>query len=134
MLFPSEVIANIYTPLHAVSVIELHGEITAFSEGKLIDAYLQVNEAGSRVIILNFKSLKYMNSSGIGLLIMLLVRANRSGQKLVVTDLDEHYQKIFELTHLDEAFQIYTSTEEALNNLVQMEKPYKALEYRPSLA
>ena len=117
MLFTSEVIANVYSPHLAVSVIELYGEITAVSEQKLIDAYLKVSEAGSRTIILSFKGLEYMNSSGIGLLIMLLVRANRSGQRLVVTDLNEHYQMIFELTHLDEAIQIYQSVEEALKDL-----------------
>jgi anti-sigma B factor antagonist len=117
MLFISEVIKNVYSPFQAVSVIELRGEITAFSEQKLIDAYLKVSESGSRVIILNFEGLEYMNSSGIGLLIMLLVRANRAGQRLVVTDLNEHYRKIFELTRLNEAIQIYNSMEEALKDL-----------------
>jgi anti-sigma B factor antagonist len=117
MIFTSEVVANIYSPLRAVSVIELYGEITAFSEGRLIDTYLKASEAGSKIIILSFKGLEYMNSSGIGLLIMLLVRANRSGQRLAVTDLDEHYQKIFELTHLNEAFPTYESIEEALKDL-----------------
>jgi anti-sigma B factor antagonist len=118
MLFTSEVIANVYSPIQAVSVIELHGEITAFSEQKLIDAYIKVSEAGSRTIILSFKGLEYMNSSGIGLLIMLLVRANRSNQRLVVTDLDEHYQMIFELTRLYEAIHIYQSVQEALEDLI----------------
>jgi anti-sigma B factor antagonist len=117
MLFTSEVIANVFTPVQAFSVIELHGEITAFSEQKLIDAYSRVSEAGSRTIILSLKSLEYMNSSGIGLLIMLLVRANRCGQRLVITDLNEHYQTIFELTRLDEAIQIYPSLADALKDI-----------------
>lgn len=116
MLFTSEVITKVYTPRQFVSVIELHGEVTALSEHKLTDAYYHASNVGSRTIILSFKGLKYMNSSGIGLLIMLLVRANRLGQKLVVSDLNEHYQMVFELTKLNEAIPIYESVEEALRD------------------
>ena len=48
-----------------------------------------------------------MNSGGIGLLVTMLVRANRQKQKLCVYGLNEHYRQIFELTRLDEAIAIY---------------------------
>ena len=47
-----------------------------------------------------------MNSGGIGLLVTLLVRAQRAGGRLVATGLSDHYRQIFELTRLDEAIQI----------------------------
>jgi anti-sigma B factor antagonist len=118
MLFKAEMTVNVYAPIPGVSVMDLHGEMTAFSEQKLIDAYHQVSGVGSRIIILNFKSLEYMNSSGIGLLIMILVRANRSRQKLVASGLDEHYKMIFELTRLNEAIQVYETVQEALEDLL----------------
>ena len=55
-----------------------------------------------------------MNSSGIGLLVTLLVRANRQKQRLLACGLSEHYQQIFELTRLNEAIGIYNSETEAL--------------------
>ena len=48
-----------------------------------------------------------MNSGGIGLLVTLLVRANRQKQKLLAFGLTDHYKQIFELTRLDEAIAIY---------------------------
>ena len=55
-----------------------------------------------------------MNSSGIGLLVMLLVRANRKRQRLLAFGLNEHYRQIFDLTRLDEAIAIHDDEAAAL--------------------
>jgi anti-sigma B factor antagonist len=89
------------------SVIDIHGEITARSEQPLMDAYARASGPQTRTVILNFAQLDYMNSGGIGLLVTMLVRANRQKQKLSVYGLSEHYRQIFELTRLDEAIGIY---------------------------
>jgi anti-sigma B factor antagonist len=89
------------------SVIDINGEITARSEQPLMDAYARASGPRTRVVILNFARLDYMNSGGIGLLVTMLVRANRQKQKLAVFGLNEHYRQIFELTRLDEAIGIY---------------------------
>ena len=55
-----------------------------------------------------------MNSGGIGLLVTLLVRANRLKQRLLACGLNDHYRQIFELTRLDEAIAIYADEADAL--------------------
>jgi anti-sigma B factor antagonist len=97
-----------------VSVIDIRGELTAFAEGVLMDAYNQASDGETRVVVLNFSGLEYMNSSGIGLLVTLLIRANRQRQRLLTYGLSEHYRHIFELTRLDEAIGIYDSEEESV--------------------
>lgn len=89
------------------SVIYIEGDITAAAENKLMDAYSQASQNGTRGIILDFNKLDYMNSSGIGLLVTLLIRAKRQNQKLMAVGLSEHYQQIFELTRLNEAITIH---------------------------
>jgi anti-sigma B factor antagonist len=101
-------------PDQACSVIDIRGDVTASAENSLMDAYTKAVSAGASVIILNFQELEYMNSSGIGLLVTLLIRANRQGQRLLAVGLSEHYRQIFELTRLNEAIGIYTSEAEAL--------------------
>ena len=96
------------------SIVDIFGEINAYAENALMDAYTQANSNGARNILLNFKSLEYMNSSGIGLLVTLLIRANRQKQHLVACGLSEHYQQIFELTRLNEAITIYPGEAAAL--------------------
>ena len=95
-------------------ILDIEGDITAFSEEALMDAYTEGAEPGVKAVILNFTGLEYMNSGGIGLLVTLLVRANRQRQRLLACGLNDHYRQIFELTRLDEAVAIYANEVEAL--------------------
>jgi anti-sigma B factor antagonist len=96
------------------SVIDIQGEITAKSEQQLMNAYAQACGERTRAVVINFTSLEYMNSGGIGLIVTLLVRANRQKQRLSAYGLNEHYRQIFELTRLDEAIAIYDSETAAI--------------------
>jgi anti-sigma B factor antagonist len=95
-------------------IVDVRGDITAASEDALMDAFARAGGDGVRAVVLNFSELEYMNSGGIGLLVTLLVRANRTKQKLLAFGLNEHYTQIFELTRLDEAIGIYGSEADAL--------------------
>lgn len=95
------------------SVIDVQGDITAQAETVLMDAYQIASQNGTRAIILNFEGLDYMNSSGIGLLVTMLIRVQRQKQKLLAYGLSDHYQQIFELTRLNEAIGIYSTEAEA---------------------
>jgi anti-sigma B factor antagonist len=115
-------------------VIDIHGELTiqaetalmaTFDEAGATSAAAQGAVAGAasapparlRNIVLNFAPMTYMNSSGIGLLVMFLVRLNREGQKLMATGLSTHYQRIFELTRLNEAIRVFSTEAEALTSI-----------------
>ena len=97
-----------------ISVIDIQGDITAQAEETLMAAYTQANNNGARAIVLNFDGLDYMNSSGIGLLVTMLIRAQREKQQLLAYGLSEHYQQIFELTRLNEAIGIHENEAAAL--------------------
>jgi anti-sigma B factor antagonist len=96
------------------SIIDVQGELTAFAEDVLMDAYNQATDGQVRAIILNFEGLEYMNSSGIGLLVTLLIRINREKQRLLTYGLSDHYKSIFQITRLDDAIAIHDSEEEAV--------------------
>ena len=96
------------------SIIDIQGEVTAFAEQVLMDAYTEASTPSTRSIILNFNGLEYMNSSVIGIVVTLLIRTNRQKQKLLSCGLSEHYQHIFELTRLNDAIATYNTEEEAL--------------------
>lgn len=109
-----EVTMNVRKVDEKTSIIDIRGEVTGFAEQMLMDAYAEASNSSTRNIILNFNDLSYMNSSGIGLLVTLLIRAQRQKQSLLAYGLSEHYQEIFELTRLNEAISIYGSEAEAL--------------------
>ena len=73
-----------------------------------------IDAEGELTIILNFEDLVYMNSSGIGLLVTLLIRINREKQQLLTYGLSDHYRSIFQITRLDDAIAIHDSEEEAV--------------------
>ena len=98
----------------SAAIIAIEGDVTSASEAPLMDAYSRASDAGARFIILDFSRLDYMNSGGIGLLVTLLVRAQRAGQRLLASGLSEHYRQILSLTRLDEAIQIHDTHAAAL--------------------
>ena len=89
------------------AILRIAGDITSGSEGDLMAAYGLAAANGSSTVILDFSKLEYMNSGGIGLLVTLLVRAQRGGGRLIATGLSEHYRQILSLTRLDEAIEIH---------------------------
>lgn len=104
---------QVRAPSPGVTVIEISGEVTRDSDGALKDAYERAG-SGTRAIILAFDDLDYMNSSGIGLLVTLLVRAQRNHQQILAFGLTEHYRQIFSLTRLDEVISIHETETAAI--------------------
>ena len=97
------------------SVLRIEGDITSASEPDLMAAYGLAAANGATVVVLDFSKLEYMNSGGIGLLVTLLVRAQRNGGRLIATGLSDHYREIFSLTRLDEAIEIHDDVATALS-------------------
>jgi anti-anti-sigma factor len=90
-----------------VATMRIAGDVTSASEVELMAGYARAIDDGARAVILDFSGLEYMNSGGIGLLVTLLVRAQRGGVRLLASGLSEHYREILALTRLDEAIEIH---------------------------
>jgi len=110
----TNVVMDVRQISNTVSIIDIEGEVSAFAEDTLMEAYAEASSPTTRAIILNFSGLEYMNSSGIGLLVTLLIRVNRQKQRLLAYGLSEHYKHIFVLTRLNEAIGIFDSEADVL--------------------
>ena len=102
------------TEAAGATLLRIEGEVTSASESVLMDAFGRAVDGGVRIVILDFGGLDYMNSGGIGLLVTLLVRAQRQGRRLLAVGLNEHYRQIFSLTRLDEAIGIHETEAAAI--------------------
>jgi anti-sigma B factor antagonist len=96
------------------SRLSIQGDLSSTAENALMDAYSKASTTTTRVIILDFTRLSYMNSSGIGLLVTLLIRMNRQKQRMLCYGLNEHYRHIFTLTRLNDVITVHQTLEEAL--------------------
>jgi anti-sigma B factor antagonist len=98
----------------SAAILRIAGDVTSASEPDLMAGYTSAAEGGAAVVVLDFSALEYMNSGGIGLLVTLLVRAQRAGTRLLATGLSDHYRQILSLTRLDEAIEIHEDESAAL--------------------
>lgn len=87
-------------------VLSIHGGVTAGSEKALTRGWDKAADKDARIIVLDFSDIDYMNSGGIGLIVMLLVRAQRLEVRLQAIGLSDHYREIFTLTRLDQVVEI----------------------------
>lgn len=89
------------------AILRIGGDVTSASELAVMAGFTEGIDGGAKNLILEFSRMEYMNSGGIGLLVTLLVRAQRSGARLLATGLSDHYREILSLTRLDEAIEIH---------------------------
>jgi anti-anti-sigma factor len=75
------------------------GDIVSTSEEAVLGVYRRL-KPGVVAILLDFSLTPYLNSSGIALVIQLLVEAHRAGQKVVCFGLTAHFIKVFKLLGL----------------------------------
>ncbi len=99
-----------------VTIIDIKGDITAFSGPFLDDAYREAKKLGTRNIILKSNREAYINSGGIALLIQLLARIKRNNQRVVIAGISAHFKKIFNMVGITKFAPIYDTAESALEN------------------
>lgn len=97
-----------------VTLLDIKGDITAFSETFLNDAYKNSNSEGARKLILKFEDTAYINSGGIAVLIQVLVQTKRNNQHVVIAGLSEHFKKVFRMVGITKFAAIHPTIEDAL--------------------
>jgi anti-sigma B factor antagonist len=100
----------------SIGVIDIAGEVTGFAADKLNQTYEQVVASGYQKILLNFEKMDYLNSSGIGVLVTLFVRASDDGKDMVVAGLRSHFRRIFNLTRLQEVVPVFDDESDAVEH------------------
>jgi len=99
------------------TIIDLIGDVTTFAEESINQAYQSASADGAVNIIFNFRENDYINSAGIAILIGVVTEARKRDQKLLMTGLSAHFQKIFRMVGLTQYADLYPSIEEALASL-----------------
>lgn len=79
-----------------IVVLRFSGDITSTSKTAVLGTY-QGLPAGTKRILLDFSQVDYLNSSGIALVIQMMIAASKSGQTIRSFGLKPHFQKVFTL-------------------------------------
>ena len=101
----------------AVTLFDIQGDITAFSDSFLKEAYQAANTQRATKIVLKFHEDAYINSGGIAVLIQLLAQTKSKNQQISITGLSDHFKKIFNMVGITKFAKIYDTTEKAIEAL-----------------
>lgn len=82
-----------------LAVMRFEGDITSLSEDAVLGQYKSL-AAGTKNILLDFSKVPYLNSSGIALVIQLMMAASKVPQKVVCFGLSAHFVKVFTMLGL----------------------------------
>lgn len=101
----------------AFTVLELTGEIDLHSSGPLKSELKICMDARIPVLLLDFKRVGYIDSSGLAILIEYLKDSAKFGGKFALFGLEKKVATLFELVRLDQLFIIAADQQAALARL-----------------
>jgi len=84
----------------------LKGEIDIYTVDQIKRELLPLTRINGQTIIINFKDVNYMDSTGLGLFIKALKLTEEHNSKMLLTQLQERIARLFKITGLDEMFLI----------------------------
>jgi anti-anti-sigma factor len=100
-----------------VTIMDIRGDVTAFSEPFLKEAYQTASSQGADRILLKMDPQAYINSGGIAVLIQILAQTRQKKQRIGITGISEHFKKIFNMVGITKFAKIYSTGEVALETL-----------------
>ncbi len=98
----------------AITLFNIKGDLTSFSEPFLNEAYQSANDQGVSKILLKIDKEAYINSGGIAVLIQILAQTKRNNQNIGITGVSDHFKKIFSMVGITKFADIHESVENAL--------------------
>ena len=98
-------------------IIDLVGDVTNRGQEVIRSAYAEALRDNPERVFFNFKDTEYINTSGIAVLISLVMEAEKAGRKIGLFGMSAHYQKVFELVRLPLYADMYQTESEALTDL-----------------
>jgi anti-anti-sigma factor len=102
---------------HSVTVVRFEGDIASTSKDTVLGVYQRLPRESSKLILLDFSKVGYINSSGITLVIQLLMEAYQSARKIYAFGLSPHFTKVFTVAGITHYAGLFRSEADALTAL-----------------
>ena len=96
-----------------VHYLFMEGDLIGDEVGPIIAELVSDSvEAGIKNVVIDLKKVRYISSSGLGLLITLLTKMKNAGGELFLTAPSEHVKKLLLITKLNGIFTVVESVKE----------------------
>lgn len=97
-----------------IPIIELEGEIDLSTSPILKETIYKILDSGHKNIILDLAGVRFMDSTGLGVLVAALKKASTQDGSVKLICANASIMKTFTLTGLDKVFLIYDNLRECL--------------------
>lgn len=101
-----------------VPVIDLTGELDAYTSSRFRETMLELIENGTPSLIISMNEVEYIDSSGLGALVGGLKRATERSGKIAIVCNNPQIKKVFEITGLERVFPLYKAEDEAESGMI----------------
>ncbi|MBW4575737.1 MAG: STAS domain-containing protein [Aphanothece sp. CMT-3BRIN-NPC111] len=95
-----------------VKVVQPSGILDSTKAESFRKEILNHVENGADIILINFKNVTFMDSSGLGALVLALKTVRAGGSQMLVCSINEQLKTLFELTSMDRVFTIYANQDD----------------------
>ncbi len=99
---------------HPVAVLRFEGDIASTSKEAVLGTYQGLPKQTNKLVLLDFTKVDYINSSGIALVIQMLIEASNSGQKVYAFGLSPHFTKVFTMVGITKYAGLFPGQAEAM--------------------
>jgi anti-sigma B factor antagonist len=98
----------------SVIILTLQGDLIGEQSGiGLLDLLNDHINDGKKNLGIDLSEVRYMNSSGIGVLITILTKFRNAGGDIVLINPSEQIRKLLVITKLNSIFKVFSTVEEA---------------------
>jgi anti-sigma B factor antagonist len=99
-----------------IALIDLKGRLTAGDEVGSFRAAVEAATASTSNVILNLQLVDFIDSTGLGAMVMCATRLAKAGGAMKLAFLNRRNMELIVLTRLDTVFEIFADETEAVNS------------------
>jgi anti-sigma B factor antagonist len=99
------------------TIVELNGRLDTTNYSQVEKKLLEMVEKGENKILVDFKNLEYISSSGLRVLLMILKKVTSLKGAFPLCSLNDNIKQIFDISGFTNIFTIYSNREEALKSI-----------------
>jgi anti-anti-sigma factor len=100
-----------------VAVLRFEVDIASTSKDAVLGTFQALPKESAKQVLLDFSKVDYINSSGIALVIQLLIEASNFGQQVCAFGLSPHFTKVFTMVGIAKYAGLFATQAEALEEL-----------------
>ncbi len=95
-----------------IKVVQPAGILDGTKAAQFRQEISELVQQNAKIIVVDFKNVTFMDSSGLGALVLSLKTIRAAGAQLFLCSINDQIQMLFELTSMDRVFEVFSNREE----------------------